>query len=314
MAAERDALTESEQEDLPLASVIVCSRNRHGLLSDAVMSVLEGVEVPAEIVIVDQSDHRNEGLAALRSRRNCAVRYEWAASIGASRARNKGIAAVHHELMVFIDDDVRVDKRWLGTIVRAQACVGPRGVVTGRAIPTPDRPGGFQLAVSLDEAPAVYQGRPGKDVLPSLNMALYKSAIEEVGSFDERLGPGTLFPGGGEDNDLGFRLLEAGYSIVHEPGAVVYHREWRSESDYIPMRWRYGLGRGGFYAKHAQLKDQYMLRRVIHDVGSHVLLARAELSHNPRRAIGHLALSAGIVIGFMRWLLAVSRVTPRSRP
>ena len=39
------------------ASVVICTRNRPVLLSQAVASILAGDDVPAEIIVVDQSDN-----------------------------------------------------------------------------------------------------------------------------------------------------------------------------------------------------------------------------------------------------------------
>ena len=284
----------------PAASVIVSSRNRQKLLTDAVQSVLEGDRVPAEIVIIDQSDREDLVLAGLRSDRGCEIRYRWHQSVGVSRGRNEGIAAAKHDCLVFIDDDLRVSRSWLGTLVGALERFGSCAVVTGRVETLAEQPGGFQLATKVEDNPALFRGRVGKDVLFSGNMAMFRSAICHIGDFDEALGPGTPFPGG-EDNDLGYRLLEAGYSIAYVPEAVVYHREWRSKRDYLPMRWKYGLGRGGFYAKHTNLRDGYMLRRMLRDVRSHVLACRAEVIGNRRRGLGHLTLAAGILVGFGRW-------------
>ena len=97
----------------------------------------------------------------------------------------------------------------------------------------------FAPSTKVDTAPAVYHGRLHEDVLYTGNMAMDRSAARAVGVFDERLGPGTSFPSA-EDNDFGFRLLEAGYRIVYVPEALLYHRAWRSERDYVRLRWSYG--------------------------------------------------------------------------
>ena len=44
-----------------------------------------------------------------------------------------------------------------------------------------------------DQNPAVYEGRGPQDVLSGNSMAFHRSAFEECGLFDERLGTGTTF-------------------------------------------------------------------------------------------------------------------------
>ena len=87
-------------------TVIVCSRNRSALLADAVDSVLRADRVPDELVIVDQSDLRDEGLAARAAERGCVIRYRWDRERGVSRARNLGLATATSDILVYTDDDV----------------------------------------------------------------------------------------------------------------------------------------------------------------------------------------------------------------
>jgi len=120
-----------------------------------------------------------------------------------------------------------------------------------------------------------------------------------VGGWDERLGAGSSFPAA-EDNDLGFRLLEAGYRIVYVPDAVLHHRSWRPGRQYPQARWRYGVGKGGFYAKHA--REPRMARRALLDVGRRPGRFVTTVARRPLYAIGELAYAAGVVIGSGRWL------------
>jgi hypothetical protein len=54
--------------------------------------------------------------------------------------------------------------------------------------------------------------RVDRDPLITLNMGMHQEVVALAGGFDERLGPGTPYPAG-EDNDFGFRALEAGCTV-----------------------------------------------------------------------------------------------------
>ncbi len=154
-------------------------------------------------------------------------------------------------------------------------------MVTGRAVGgQPESPGAFAPSLHLDPRPTVYRGRPGRDVLLPMNMALFRTAFAEVGGFDERLGVGTRFPSS-EDNDFGFRLLEAGFDIVYDPDVVVVHRAWRRPAALLPLRWAYGRGQGAYYIKYWSRRDPYMLRRMGWDVGRHLKRAVRRLFCRP---------------------------------
>jgi hypothetical protein len=98
-------------------------------------------------------------------------------------------------------------------------------------------------------------------------------------------------------------LLEAGYRIAYVPEAVLYHRAWRSERDYLRMRWIYGRGKGGFYGKYLSLRDSYILRRMAWDIGHRVFGFPLRLWSQPRLAYGDPAYIFGILVGATQWLL-----------
>jgi GT2 family glycosyltransferase len=288
---------------LPASSLIIPSRNRPELLLAAVRSILQGDDIPTELIIIDQSDAPSTALATLTTDRACKIRYLWTKSVGASRARNAGIAAAQHDILAFTDDDVTVTSTWFGALIRALLCAGPRAVVTGRVLAAmAQTPGSFAPSTKADENPVVYAGRIGEDVLFSNNAAMFRSAIKEVGDFDVRLGPGGPFSNA-EDNDLGFRLLEAGYRIVYVPDAVLHHRPWRNERDYLPLRWSYGHGQGAYYAKHLSLTDRYMLWRMVRQVKNHALGFAWRIRRQRRLAYGDAIYLLGFFSGTLRWLL-----------
>jgi GT2 family glycosyltransferase len=280
------------------ASLIICSRNRPSLLADTVASILEGDRVPEEIVIIDQSDVPHPELSLMD-----AVRYIHTTSRGSSRARNEGIAAARYDLLAFTDDDMHATRGWFAALMGALECAGPNTVLTGQVIQgPPESEGAFALSVKNDPAREIFEGRPGTDVLYTGNMALHRSAFEAVGLFDERLGAGTPLPAA-EDNDFGFRLLEAGYRIMYVPEAALYHRAWRTPREYIPMRWAYARGQGAYLAKHLTLRDWYMLIRLAASSKNHLCGALVHLPRQPHRALGDLVYVAGLLSGATEWLL-----------
>jgi GT2 family glycosyltransferase len=297
----------SSQASLPRTTLIICSRNRPAMLQQTIESVLQGDEVPTELVLIDQSNAPNPDLSSLKTSRVTDIRYIWTQTIGLSRARNDGIAAARHSIMAIIDDDMFVPRDWYGALIRALRSAGERAVVTGRVLPTKaEVPGGFVPAFVPSDVPATYEGRIGTDVLAGGHMAAYRSAFTTVGGFDERLGAGGEFPAA-DDNDLGFRLLEAGYRIIYAPQAVVYHRAWRGKREYMPMRWSYGRGKGGFYTKYFSMKDRHILKRMIWDIAQRFFYFPHRLLRDPHRACGDMVYVAGILCGTAQWIITRTR-------
>jgi GT2 family glycosyltransferase len=290
--------------------VVICSRNRPRLLSDAVESILAGDEVPAEIIVVDQSDEPCPLPSAGARIRDCAIRHLICSGRGLSLGRNQGAAAALYELLVFTDDDMSADAHWLGELVRALHRAGPKAAVTGRVLAgRPELAGCFVPALVERGAPAVYEGRIERDVLAGGNMAVRRSTFLDLGGFDVRLGAGSAFPSA-EDNDLGYRLLETRHKILYVPAAVLTHRAWRPASEYLGVRYAYGVGKGGYYAKHASLTDLHMLRRLIRDL-AHRLVRGPRLLRHPRRALGEFAYAIGILKGLIAWAIGPSPSSKR---
>lgn len=296
------------------SSLIIPTRNRPELLKATVSSVLEGRRVPSEIIVIDQSDPSVPAEATLSARNlGCEIRHVRSSSTGLSRARNEGIRLARHDLLVFLDDDMIVDARWCEALTGALFEAGRRTVVTGSVHAGQSENGGFVPATVTASGAASYEGRLATDVLAGGNMAAWRSAFDEVGLFDERLGAGSRW-GSAEDNDFGFRLLEGGYQICYVPEALVYHRAWRPARDYYRLRWSYGVGKGAFYLKHASIRDRHMLRRGSTDIGRRLIGLPRRLITGRRRAVGDLVYITGLLWGAMGWALTESgRTRPPAR-
>jgi len=225
-------------------------------------------------------------------------------SVGLSRANNTGIATARYDLIVFTQDDVLVTPTWFAMLVRSLLQANPRTVVTGKVLPGEGKAGeAFAPSTKSDEEMEIYEGRIGSDVLYLQNMALFRSAFDEVGGFDPELGPGTPFPAA-EDNDFAFRILEAGYRIVYNPHAVNYHRAWRSEQEYLWLHWNYGRGQGAFYSKYFSLKDIYMIRRMAKSVSGYVVRFPFRILRDRSQAYRDMLYVAGLFYGATQWRIA----------
>jgi GT2 family glycosyltransferase len=296
-------------QKLPPSSLIICTRNRYELLVDLLQSIINAEVLPNELIVVDQSEEPETILVKINTSRECQIRQICIKEIGSSVARNYGAYVAKYDILAFIDDDMIVTPSWYQSLIQTLIYSGNNSIVTGRIEPAPtDRPQGFVLAVHTWKESKVYRGRMGMDILASGLMAIFRSAYQSIGGFDEKLGPGTYFPGA-EDNDFGFRSLEAGYKIVYAADAVVHHRAWRNKRDYIPLLWSYGKGQGAFYAKHCSWKDLYMLSRFQKDVSRFVhLLPERLLQRKLLVILGGTAFILGEINGAFLWKVKHGKV------
>ena len=211
-----------------------------------------------------------------------------------------------HPIVVITDDDMLATSSWFETIVQALVTGGERSVITGQ-VGVSGTEDGFAPSIKEDKRLITYEGRVGRDILYTGNMAAYRSAFEEVGCFDERLGPGTEYPAA-EDNDLCFRFLEAKYKIIYEPNALLYHRAWRSGKEFLLLHWNYGCGQGAFYAKYFSFRDVHMTMRLVRTVVDYMIRIPFRIFRDRSQAQKDIHYVGGLLYGAIRWRLSSSKI------
>ena len=275
------------------------------MLPDTVESVLSARRVPRELVIVDQSSAAHQELAGRGTERGCEIRYVQSATSGLSSARNVGLRHASQDVVVILADDMLVQEDSLDRLIAGRGDHGAKIVTTGRLLAAPpERPGLSQPpgALVTREEPEVFRGRQPRQVVPGPNISVPREVMLEIGGYDERLGAGTRFPAG-EDHDLSLRLLDAGCEVRHVPEAVVLHRSWRARRDVVRLRWGYARGVGGFYAKHAGLRDRHTLERAGREVRSRGWHGLTSVISSPATSAREAVTLAGLLFGAVEWCL-----------
>lgn len=124
----------------PSVSVIIPTRNRPAALEDALMTVLEQTMVPAEVIIVDQSktDETRNVITRLAESVRQAGRtqpkfvYVCDPTLnGAGAARNAGIELSGCPILVFLDDDVLLERSFLEELLAVYSRYPGVGMVSG---------------------------------------------------------------------------------------------------------------------------------------------------------------------------------------
>lgn len=142
---------------------------------------------------------------------------------GKCRVQNAALARARGDVIVFLDDDLVAASDYLDQAERFFVEHPEFAAMKGRILPAED-PGlrAGENWVYLD-LPIVDEGEQVTEVRGVLgaNMAFRAEALQKVGPFDERLGPGA--GGHEEETEMSARLRKAGYRIGYAPGAVVYH-------------------------------------------------------------------------------------------
>jgi glycosyltransferase involved in cell wall biosynthesis len=234
--------------DQPEVSVVLTTYNRARVLPGAIEGLLDQDLARAryEIIIVDNNstDETRQVVESFQARATN-LRYIFEARQGVAYGRNTGILAAHAPLIAFTDDDVRVARNWLRTILSVLASYPDVAGVGGRVLP--DWPGSWPAWLTrehwsplalLDYGDAPLHVTAARRLcLITANAAYRRDVLERVGMFSphvQTVGREVAT----EDHELLLRLWRAGEQGLYWPGLTAtasidpermrrrYHRRW----------------------------------------------------------------------------------------
>lgn len=227
-------------------SVVIPTKDRAAKLDTCLAALRAVVTVDDEIVVVDSGSADAAAVAAVAA--TYEARLVRSDRPGASLARNIGWRAASHDLIAFVDDDVRVHAGWADAIVAGFDDQEVEFVTGGVVVPADQQDAERPVAITsrVSRTP-LHPGVDG-DLGATANAAVRRRGLEAVGGFDERIGPGT-WAASAEDLDLFDRLFRADYLGMFEPLASADHDQWRTRRQLLTLDWRYGKGMGVRLAK-----------------------------------------------------------------
>ena len=176
---------------------------------------------------------------------------------GVAYARNAGVGASRGNIIIVTDDDVTVPPDWIEKLITPFARPDVM-VVTGNILPIEledasqqafENYGGLGRGFeSFEVGGSWYDLFPHKpsptwDLGGTANAAFRSSIFHhpDIGLMDEALGPG-MPSGVGEDTYIFYKVLKAGYTIVYNPKAFVWHKHRKTQKAL--ERQLYGYSKG----------------------------------------------------------------------
>jgi GT2 family glycosyltransferase len=287
-------------------AVVVATRDRAELLL-RLLDALARQEASRnfEVVIVDDGSsdatfERAKGAAASLPYPLRVLRQD--ESTGPAAARNRGWRAASAPVIVFTDDDCVPEPAWLRALVTAVAGADLAAGVTTYPEDQADRRGTWSYWMEDD-------GNSGH--FSTCNVAYRRDVLEAVGGFDEdgfryrRHGRAAARCVNGEDTDLAWRAIEAGFRPAVATGAVVRH-------EVFPSSWRAYLrnvrrleGIVLLMKKHPQLRGHFGVEWVYRTGDAAALAVLAGLAGMTSRRLRPLA-SLG-TIAAVTWYVRLFR-------
>ena len=292
----------------PKISVVVCTRNRPGDVSQCLPTVLAALRDDWDVLLVDQSDGTETQAVAARLAAACpALRYLPTKTRGKSHALNLGIAETDGPLLAFTDDDCDAPPDWLEKIAAEPNIDVLSGPVLSPPV-IPDLAGVCVPAWAFSDSRDL---RPGEVCGMGADMALRRTAPSFLPCgllFDPAMGPGGPFPAG-EEGDFVYWPRRAGARAALRPALTLWHRAWRTPDHWASVLQQYGVGEAAFFAKHARCDDAWAVRHLLAALLHLAALAGAKAAL--RRPNNDAALLGGLRRGFAASLRV--GVDPRTR-
>jgi glycosyltransferase involved in cell wall biosynthesis len=225
--------------DTPPASIVIPTRARPEYLDVALATVMpQAQSVGAEVIVVSDGVDAETAIVA---QRHGAALVTLARTRGLNAARNVGIKSAVGDLIVLIDDDIAAPPGWLDALLAGADAAPDREVYGG---PIRARlEGGGPRSCGREPPPITTLDRGSADhdvpLVWGANMAIRRSAVRRIGSFDE-----TIFGLRGDEEEWERRYAAEGGRIRYIAGAGLDHRRAQEDATVSALaRAAYGHGR-----------------------------------------------------------------------
>jgi mycofactocin system glycosyltransferase len=230
----------------PTVTVVIPVRDRAGGLA----STLSGVADHLAVVVVDDGsgDAARVG-AVVAGRRGPTTVIRHPRSLGPGAARNTGWKEAAGDVVAFVDANVELPPSWLDGLLPhfadpTVAAVAPRVVaIAGGPLPWLNAYEAVRSPLDQGLHPAAVRPRSPVSYVPTTALVVRRRALAQLGGLDEALRTG-------EDVDLIWRLVAAGWRVRYEPAVTVGHPTRPRLGPWMAQRFGYGRSAAALHARH----------------------------------------------------------------
>jgi GT2 family glycosyltransferase len=287
-------------------SVIIPTRNRHAKLARTLECLMDQdlAATDYEIIIVDDG---SEPPVRLPPRTTApAVKLIRLNGVERSAARNAGAEAATGQILLFLDDDLRIGRNFITAHLDAHSR-WPEVLAVGNtrlpqdALKTPF--GRFRQKLERNGMPEDEGPVPMRNFCTAANMSISKGLFRELGGFDASMT-------GAEDQDLALRHTARGRTIIFIPGADSIHDDSALDIRSYCRRSEQGMrSMVAFCRRHPAWPDNIERERI----NGPIRLCREPLGISLRKLIKRvMAISPALRFLFAAAQL-VERLAPESR-
>lgn len=249
-------------------SVVIASRNEKKYIQQCIESIFkQNYKGEYEVIIIDgmSNDGTNELLQKLQKKYTFKLLQN--PVLNAAAGRNTGIKHAKGKYIAFIDADAAAHPDWLTEIKKcfekkqdAAGVGGPdllpddsteRSKMIGWVMTSPVARGG-KLNPSTQHS--LMEEEKTVEHIPACNLCIKKTVFDKIGMFDE-----TFVKG--QDLELNYRIIQAGFKLVYSPKIKVIHYRKHHTKDFTNQIYKWAKAKIAIIKKHG-----------MHGLVSHVYL------------------------------------------
>jgi glycosyltransferase involved in cell wall biosynthesis len=225
------------QTDNHKVSVVILTKNSAATVRKSLESIFKQTCKPDEVVIVDGSSQDD----TLKIVRQYPVKLVSEPGLGFGYARNLGVEKSEGNIIFFLDSDCYAEPQWIEKALQHFTNPEIAGVTGQTRLWNTDRGVAYFLACVGGRMEMSTQ-RDYVKIAPTMNLAIRRKAVLEVGGFDDTLHRG-------EDTELTYKITQR-YKILYEPEAVIWFKGSPTLKTATHKCFHHFIGVGQLFAKH----------------------------------------------------------------
>lgn len=272
----------------PTVGIVIPAYNCEKTILNTLHAVLAQTHADIDLIVVDDgsTDKTAEIIHSVRG-----VRYIYQDNAGPATARNRGAQEVKSDLVFFTDSDCIPRKDWIERALGYFEDPSVAVVAGSYGIANPEN-----ILARCVHKEILYRHHRLMPLYPkvfgSYNFGIRKKVFEIVGGFNT-----SYRHASGEDNDLSYKILKAGYKIYFAKEALVDHYHPEKVKKYLREQYRHGFWRVRMYLDHPSMMkgDDYTFWKDRTEVGLVGLIVLNLI-------VSTLVLPSGLHLAFMFFL------------
>ena len=205
-------------------SIVIPTYNREDSALNLIDELFKLLNKDTEIIVVEQKYNNSDKFSNLLKKKNIKIKYFFLKEASLPHARNIGIQNASGEIILFLDDDVKVSDMLLESHIKNYSDkriggVAGRVITPGQKIETnKTNVGRINIFGNFSDGFSS-SVRQEVDTVIGCNSSWRKDILLKLGGFDEEYTGNAIR----EDSDMSLRVKKLGYKIIFDPKSEVVH-------------------------------------------------------------------------------------------